>query len=84
MSNIPTLTPCRFTTLKEIVDSEGSYPHKSIRIMGKLVSFDLSAYSATISNEGVEMKIDIHLIPEKELIIKNKYEFLGDLKTVSI
>ena len=80
MTNIPNLTPWRFSNLKEINDLGDKCTFKSVRVLGKLISFDLSAYSATIEDNKTTMKIDISLIPEIELIINNRYEFLGDLK----
>ena len=83
MTNIPTLTPWRFSSIKEITDLGDKWTYKSVRVMGKLISFDLGAYSATISDDKATMKIEISLIPEIELIINNRYEFLGDLRKVS-
>ena len=80
--NIPTLKPCRFTSLKEITSWGKDSQFESVRVMGKIISFDTSANSATISNDTVQMKIDIELIPEKELIMRKKYEFLGDIVKV--
>ncbi len=82
--NIPSLQPCRFTSLKDIVEKGDDFEHRSVRVIGKVNSFEMSAKSAIISNGEDKMVIDISLVPEKEMIIKKKYEFLGELKKVRI
>mmetsp|Transcript_2978 Transcript_2978/g.2455 ORF Transcript_2978/g.2455 Transcript_2978/m.2455 type:complete len:135 (-) Transcript_2978:29-433(-) len=78
--NIPNLQPCRLSNLKTIQDQKETFEYESIRVFGKVISFEMSAKSAIISNEGSSLIIDISLVPEKEMIIKKKYEFLGELK----
>ena len=82
--NIPNLQPCRFISLKEIIEKGEELDFKSVRVLGRVVSFEMTAKSAIISNNGSSMKIDISLVPDKEMLIKKKYEFLGELKKVSL
>ena len=83
MANIPNLQPWRFTSIKEIQEKGDQFEYESVRIIGRVNEFKTTSKLAIISNEGVSMTMNISLVPDKEMIIRKKYEFLGELKKVS-
>ena len=84
---IPTVEPCRFTSIEQIrqkIDQD-DFQYKAVRVVGKICDMKPQSHKLTIedpNNADYTLLVDYYLLKQKEILPGQLYEFMGEVEQI--